>query len=103
MNLGMSVCVLLAALFSSSLSLPSQTTSQNTEIDPRVSETLATPSEDSHTRQVRSVGSELSHDETEASNTLNQLLVKLLSRKAAESHPRSSRAAEPAGWPQDTG
>ncbi|XP_033836282.1 cholecystokinin-like [Periophthalmus magnuspinnatus] len=97
MNLGMSVCVLLAALFSSSLSLPSQTTSQNTEIDPRVSETLATPSEDSHTRQVRSVGSELSHDETEASNTLNQLLVKLLSRKAAESHPRSSLSSRASG------
>uniref|UniRef100_A0A3B4BCB3 Gastrin/cholecystokinin peptide hormone domain-containing protein n=1 Tax=Periophthalmus magnuspinnatus TaxID=409849 RepID=A0A3B4BCB3_9GOBI len=97
MNLGMSVCVLLAALFSSSLSLPSQTTVSHYKrfVLLCMSETLATPSEDSHTRQVRSVGSELSHDETEASNTLNQLLVKLLSRK--ESHPRSSLSSRASG------
>uniref|UniRef100_A0A8C6SGR2 Gastrin/cholecystokinin peptide hormone domain-containing protein n=1 Tax=Neogobius melanostomus TaxID=47308 RepID=A0A8C6SGR2_9GOBI len=94
MNLGISVCVLLAALFSSSLSLSSQSASQKTEVEPRVSE--APPSQDSRTRQVRSVGSELSQDDTER-NTLNQLLVRLLSRKASAYQPRSSLSSRASG------
>lgn len=95
MNLGISVCVLLAALFSSSLSLPSQSASQKTEVELRLSE--APPSQDSHTRQVRSMGSELSQDDTEARNTLTQLLARLLSRKAAAYQPRSSLSSRASG------
>ncbi|KAK7887110.1 hypothetical protein WMY93_026731 [Mugilogobius chulae] len=97
MNLGLRVCVFLAALFSSSLSLPSQSTSQKTEIEPLVTEALAPPSEDGHTRQVRSVGADLSQDDTETRNTLNQLLAKLLSLKAAAHHPRSSLSSRASG------
>ncbi|XP_072316577.1 cholecystokinin a [Eucyclogobius newberryi] len=97
MNIGLRVCVLLAALFSSSLSLPSQSTSQNTEIDPQVSEALALPLEVSHKRQVRSVSSEPSQDDSEARNSLNQLLARLLSRKAAANQPRSSLSSRASG------
>uniref|UniRef100_A0A3Q3NGQ9 Cholecystokinin-like n=1 Tax=Mastacembelus armatus TaxID=205130 RepID=A0A3Q3NGQ9_9TELE len=92
MNIGICVCVLLAALSSGSLSLPSQSTSQRAEGEALVSDSLPSPSSD-HTRQARSAPALPSEQLTnynqpqwdaDARNSLSQwpeLMARLMSSK----------------------
>uniref|UniRef100_A0A3Q3RA49 Gastrin/cholecystokinin peptide hormone domain-containing protein n=1 Tax=Monopterus albus TaxID=43700 RepID=A0A3Q3RA49_MONAL len=92
MNVGIYVCVLLAALSSGSLSLPSQSMSQRAENEALVSDSLPPPSP-SHTRHARSAPALTSgqlanynqpQEDADARNSLSQLLVRLMSRKGEQ-------------------
>ncbi|XP_068425982.1 cholecystokinin-like [Clinocottus analis] len=103
MNVGICVCVLLAALTSSSLSLPSQSMSQRAEGGALVSDDMPPPSS-LHTRQARSAAAPPSgrladynqlQEEAKARNGLSQLLARLISRKGYET--RSSLTSRASG------
>ncbi|XP_068592310.1 cholecystokinin-like [Cebidichthys violaceus] len=100
MNVG--ICVLLAALSSSSLSLPSESMPQRAEGEALVSDDLPPPSS-LHTRQARSAPAPPSgplvnynqlQEEANARNSLSQLLARLISRKGS---PRSSLTSRASG------
>ncbi|KAF6714397.1 Cholecystokinin [Oryzias melastigma] len=100
MNVGIFVCVILAALFTGSLTLPSK--SMRTERKALVTESLPVPLTN-HTRQARSAPAPPSGQYNQlqgepAQNSLSQLLARLLSRKSSSLQTRSSltsRAAAP--------
>ncbi|XP_041798585.1 cholecystokinin a [Chelmon rostratus] len=102
MNVGICVCVLLAALSSGSLSLPSHAMSQRAE-----GEVLATDSlPPHHTRQARSApappsGQLASYNQPQADadarNSLSQLLARLISRKGSPYQTRSSLTSRASG------
>uniref|UniRef100_A0A3P9IV08 Gastrin/cholecystokinin peptide hormone domain-containing protein n=1 Tax=Oryzias latipes TaxID=8090 RepID=A0A3P9IV08_ORYLA len=97
MNVGIYVCVILAALFTGSLTLPSK--SMRTERKALVIESLPVPLTN-HTRQARSAPAPPSGQlqSESAQNSLSQLLARLLSRKSSSLQTRSSltsRAAAP--------
>ncbi|XP_062278811.1 cholecystokinin a [Scomber scombrus] len=103
MNVGICVCVLLAALSSSSLSLPSQSMSHRAKGEALVSDSLPPPSPD-HTRQVRSApvlpsgqldNYHQSQEDADARNSLSQLLARLISRKGYQT--RSSITSRASG------
>ncbi|XP_026149667.1 cholecystokinin [Mastacembelus armatus] len=112
MNIGICVCVLLAALSSGSLSLPSQSTSQRAEGEALVSDSLPSPSSD-HTRQARSAPALPSEQLTnynqpqwdaDARNSLSQwpeLMARLMSSKGSHPgfpyHSRSSLSSRASG------
>nr|XP_020452302.1 cholecystokinin-like [Monopterus albus] len=105
MNVGIYVCVLLAALSSGSLSLPSQSMSQRAENEALVSDSLPPPSP-SHTRHARSAPALTSgqlanynqpQEDADARNSLSQLLVRLMSRKASPYQTRSSLTSRASG------
>ncbi|KAM4735483.1 cholecystokinin [Anableps anableps] len=96
MSIGIYVCVILAALSSGSLSLPSQ--SVRAESATRLTESLHAPSPN-HTRQVRSApvppSDQYTHysqlrENAEAPNSLSQLLARLIPRKGSSFQIRSS-------------
>ncbi|KAF3691643.1 Cholecystokinin CCK8 Cholecystokinin-8 [Channa argus] len=89
MNVGICVCVLLAALSSGSLSLPSQSMLQRDEVGGLVSDVLPPPSPN-HMHQARSapvppLGQLANYNplqgDADAQNSLSQLLARLMSRK----------------------
>uniref|UniRef100_A0A8P4KBV1 Gastrin/cholecystokinin peptide hormone domain-containing protein n=1 Tax=Dicentrarchus labrax TaxID=13489 RepID=A0A8P4KBV1_DICLA len=89
MNVGICVCVLLAALSSGSLSLPSHTMSQRAEGEALSSDSLP----QYHTRQARSAPAPPSgqlpnyiqpQEDADARNSLSQLLARLISRKGGD-------------------
>ncbi|RVE62444.1 hypothetical protein OJAV_G00157330 [Oryzias javanicus] len=100
MNVGIYVCVILAALFTGSLTLPLK--SMRTERKAQVAESLPVPLTN-HTRQARSAPAAPSGQYNQlqgepAQNSLSQLLARLLSRKSSSFQTRSSltsRAAAP--------
>ncbi|XP_019946624.1 cholecystokinin a [Paralichthys olivaceus] len=105
MNVGICVCVLLAALSSSSLGLPSQSMPQRAEGEALMSDSLPPPSSN-HTRQARSAPAPPSgqlanynqHKEnTDPRNSLNQLLARLISRKGSPHQTRSSLTSRASG------
>ncbi|XP_038141479.1 cholecystokinin-like [Cyprinodon tularosa] len=96
MNVGIYVCVILAALSSGSLSLPSQ--SMRAESSARLTESLHAPSPN-QARQVRSApeppSDQFTHysqlrENEEAPNSLSKLLARLISRKGSPLQIRSS-------------
>ncbi|XP_041843753.1 cholecystokinin a [Melanotaenia boesemani] len=96
MNVGIYVCVILAALSSGSLSLPSH--SMRAESTALVTDSLPAPSPN-HTRQARSApappSGQFAHyihpqEDSDAPNSLNQLLARLVSRKGSPFQSRSS-------------
>uniref|UniRef100_A0A3Q3W6J3 Gastrin/cholecystokinin peptide hormone domain-containing protein n=1 Tax=Mola mola TaxID=94237 RepID=A0A3Q3W6J3_MOLML len=100
MNVGICVCVLLAALSSGSLSLPSS--SQRAQGEAFASDSLPPQ----HTRQVRSApvlpSGQLANynqpqDGADARNNLSQLLAQLLSRKGSPYQTRSSITSRASG------
>ncbi|XP_056300409.1 cholecystokinin-like isoform X2 [Pseudoliparis swirei] len=104
MHVGICVCVLLAALSSSSLSLPSQSMTAGGEA--RGSDSLPPPSSSlTHTRRARSAAAPPAgllanynqlQEEANARSSLRQLLARLISRKGSPSEtrgPLSSRAS----------
>ncbi|XP_074540418.1 cholecystokinin-like [Halichoeres trimaculatus] len=105
MNVGICVCVLLAALSSGSLSLPSRLMSQRAEGEALASNSLPPPSPN-HTRHTRSAPAPPSglltnhsqrQEEADARNSLSQLLARLLSRKVSPYHSRSSLTSRASG------
>ncbi|XP_062254777.1 cholecystokinin-like [Platichthys flesus] len=105
MNVGICVCVLLAALSSGSLSLPSQSIAQRAEGEALLSHNLPSPSPN-HTRQVRSApappAGQLANynqpqEDTDPKNGLSQLLARLLSRKGFPHQARSSLTSRASG------
>ncbi|XP_030225997.1 cholecystokinin isoform X1 [Gadus morhua] len=117
MNVGICVCVLLATLTSGSLSLPTQQKvvgvqtkskghllSQETEGWAPLSDRFSPSSLSFHSRQSRSAPPadqlvNYSHQEdiADPSSNLNQLIAKLLSRKAAGQRGRSSITSRASG------
>ncbi|XP_037532357.1 cholecystokinin [Nematolebias whitei] len=103
MNVGIYVCVILAALSNGSLSLPSQSMVRPPPPQRVDSEALGKDSlyvlSPPHTRRVRSAPvppsdqfthySQL-HGDGDAPSSLNQLLARLLPRKGSSSQSRSS-------------
>uniref|UniRef100_A0A3P8UVG6 Cholecystokinin a n=1 Tax=Cynoglossus semilaevis TaxID=244447 RepID=A0A3P8UVG6_CYNSE len=96
MNVGICVCILLAALTSGALSLPSH--SLKAEGEAVMSDSLPPPSPN-HTRQTRSAAAppseQLSNynqrqDNADPRKSLSQLLARLISRKGAPYQTRSS-------------
>uniref|UniRef100_A0A1A8MDG8 Cholecystokinin n=2 Tax=Nothobranchius TaxID=28779 RepID=A0A1A8MDG8_9TELE len=94
MNVGICVCVILAALSGGSLSLPLP--SMRAESKALVTQSLPAPSHN-HTRQARSApappSDQFSHYNQpleDAPNSLSQLLARLLSRKGSSFQSRSS-------------
>ncbi|KAM6994526.1 cholecystokinin [Tautogolabrus adspersus] len=105
MNVGICVCVLLAALSSGSLSLPSHLMSQKAEGEALASDSLSPPSP-SHTRHARSAPAPPSglltnynqkQEEADARSGLSQLLAKLISRKVSPYHSRTSLTSRASG------
>ncbi|XP_034553807.1 cholecystokinin-like isoform X2 [Notolabrus celidotus] len=105
MNVGIYVCVLLAALTSGSLSLPSHLMPQRAEGEALPSDTLPPPSPD-HTRHTRSAPAPPSglltnhnqrQEEADALNSLSQLLARLVSRKVSPYHSRTSLTSRASG------
>nr|QFQ51514.1 cholecystokinin [Lateolabrax maculatus] len=105
MNVGICVCVLLAALSSGSLSLPSHFMPQRAEGEALASHSLSPPSP-SHTRQARSAPAPPSgqlanynqpQGDADARNTLGQLLARLISRKGSPYQTRSSITSRASG------
>ncbi|XP_069549210.1 cholecystokinin a [Brachyistius frenatus] len=103
MNVGICVCVILAALSSGSLSLPSQ--SMRAESKALVTDSLPPPSPN-HTRQVRSApaphSGQLSNynqpqEDAHTPNSLSQLLARFISRKGSPYHTRSSLTSRASG------
>ncbi|XP_051262463.1 cholecystokinin a [Dicentrarchus labrax] len=102
MNVGICVCVLLAALSSGSLSLPSHTMSQRAEGEALSSDSLP----QYHTRQARSAPAPPSgqlpnyiqpQEDADARNSLSQLLARLISRKGSPYQTRSSLTSRASG------
>ncbi|KAM8733913.1 cholecystokinin [Acanthopagrus schlegelii] len=102
MNVGICVCVLLAALSSRSLSLPSHTVSQRAEGEALPSDSLPPH----HTRQARSApalpsGQLASYttpqEGADARSSLSQLLARLISRKGSPYQTRSSLSSRASG------
>ncbi|XP_017265390.1 cholecystokinin [Kryptolebias marmoratus] len=96
MNVGIYVCVILAALSNGSLSLPSH--SMRAESEALGTESLS-PSSPLHTRQARSAPAPPSdqfahysqlHGDPDAPSSLSQLLARLLPRKGSSFQSRSS-------------
>ncbi|KAK2844254.1 hypothetical protein Q5P01_010913 [Channa striata] len=114
MNVGICVCVLLAALSSGSLSLPSPSVLQRAEVGGLVSDILLSSSTN-HTRQARSApvppSGQLAnysppHGDADVRNSLSQLLARLMSSKGVPFQTRSSitsRASGLAPQPQAKG
>ncbi|XP_071767883.1 cholecystokinin [Centroberyx gerrardi] len=106
MNVGICVCVLLAALSSGSLSLPSQPTLQRAEGEALLSDSLPAPSPN-RTRQARSAPAppagqlanyNLPQEDTDPRNSLSQLLARLISRKGSlQQQTRSSLTSRASG------
>ncbi|XP_070691770.1 cholecystokinin a [Pempheris klunzingeri] len=105
MNVGICVCVLLAALSSGSLSLPAHTMSQRVEGEALASDSLPPPSPN-HTREARSApvppSGQLANynqpqTDAEARNSLSQLLARLISRKGSPYQTRSSLTSRASG------
>nr|XP_033495820.1 cholecystokinin-like [Epinephelus lanceolatus] len=105
MNVGICVCVLLAALSSGSLSLPSQSMSQRAEGEALVSDSMS-PASAHHTRQARSAPAPPTgrlanynepQEDADAPNSLSQLLARLISRKGSPYHTRSSLSSRASG------
>ncbi|XP_023266197.1 cholecystokinin-like [Seriola lalandi dorsalis] len=105
MNVGICVCVLLAALSSGSLSLHSQFMSQRAEGEAFMSDSLPPPSPN-HTRQTRSAPAPPSErltnynqpqEDTKDQNSLSQLLARLISRKGSPHQTRSSLTSRASG------
>ncbi|KAI9520299.1 hypothetical protein NQZ68_018606 [Dissostichus eleginoides] len=106
MNVGICVCVvLLAALSSGSLSLPSQSMSQRAEGEALVSDSMPPPSPH-HTRLARSAPAppsgqlanyNPSQENADARISLSQLLARLLSRKASPYQSRPSLSSRASG------
>ncbi|XP_034031222.1 cholecystokinin-like isoform X2 [Thalassophryne amazonica] len=103
MNVGICVCVLLVALSSSSLSLPSQL--MKAESGDLMSDSFPPPSSNL-IRQARSAPApplgklgnyHQLQDEPEARNGLNQLLAKLISRKGSLYQTRPSYTSRASG------
>ncbi|TDH12140.1 hypothetical protein EPR50_G00067890 [Perca flavescens] len=105
MNVGICVCVLLAALSSGSLSLPSQ--SMRAEGEAPVSDSLLPPpASPHHTRQARSAPAlpsghlanfDQPQEDGDARNSLSQLLARLVSSKSSPYHTRSSVSSRASG------
>nr|XP_046256716.1 cholecystokinin a [Scatophagus argus] len=102
MNVGICVCVLLAALSSSCLSLPSHTMTQRAEGEALASDSLPPH----HARQARSAPAPPSgqlanyiqpQGDADARNSLNQLLARLISRKGSSYQSRSSLTSRASG------
>ncbi|KAE8288510.1 Cholecystokinin [Larimichthys crocea] len=94
MNVGICVCVLLAALSSSSLSLPSHAMSQRAEGEALPSDSLSPQ----HTRQARSAPAPSSGQLANYNQaSLSQLLARLLSRKGSPYQTRSSLTSRASG------
>ncbi|XP_071325171.1 cholecystokinin a [Trachinotus anak] len=102
MNVGICVCVLLAALSSGSLSLPM---SQKAEGEALLSDSLPPPSTN-HTRQARSAPVPPSgrlanynqpQEDADTRNSLSQLLARLMSRKGSPYQTRSSLTSRASG------
>ncbi|KAK2910521.1 cholecystokinin-like [Channa argus] len=105
MNVGICVCVLLAALSSGSLSLPSQSMLQRDEVGGLVSDVLPPPSPN-HMHQARSapvppLGQLANYNplqgDADAQNSLSQLLARLMSRKGSPYQTRSSLSSRASG------
>ncbi|XP_018539801.1 cholecystokinin [Lates calcarifer] len=104
MNIGICVCVLLAALSSGSLSLPTQSMSQRAEGEALMSDILPPPSPN-HTRQARSAPAPPSgqlanynpQEDADARYSLSQLLARLISRKGSPYQTRSSLTSRASG------
>uniref|UniRef100_A0A3P8TPA9 Cholecystokinin a n=1 Tax=Amphiprion percula TaxID=161767 RepID=A0A3P8TPA9_AMPPE len=100
MNVGICVCVILAALTSGSLSLPSQ--SVRAESLALVTDSLH-PSSPNRYRQARSAPAPPSghfssyNQEADASNSLSELLARLISRKGSPYQSRSSLSSRASG------
>ncbi|XP_058503981.1 cholecystokinin-like [Solea solea] len=100
MNVGICVCVLLAALSSGSLSLPSQST--RAEVEALMSDSPPPPSPN-HTRLARSAAAPPSgrlanyNQDTDSKNSLSQLLARLISRKGSSYQTRSSLTSRASG------
>lgn len=100
------MCVLLAALSSGSLSLPSQVMSQKAEGEARASDSLPTPSPN-HTRHSRSAPApppglltnynKQQQEAADARDGLSQLLARLISRKVSPNHSRTSLSSRASG------
>ncbi|XP_026228050.1 cholecystokinin [Anabas testudineus] len=105
MNVGICVCVLLAALSSGSLSLPSQSVFQRAGGEAPVLHIVPPPSPN-HSRQARSApvppSGQLANynqpqEDADARNSLSQLLARLLSRKGSSYQTRSSLTSRASG------
>ncbi|XP_029308434.1 cholecystokinin-like [Cottoperca gobio] len=106
MNVGICVCVvLLAALSSGSLNLPSQSMSLRDEGEALMSDSLHPPSPP-HTRQARSAPApptgQLANynqpqEDADARISLSQLLARLISRKGSASQTRSYLSSRASG------
>ncbi|MED6250665.1 hypothetical protein ATANTOWER_004215 [Ataeniobius toweri] len=103
MNVGIYVCVILAALSTGSLSLPSQ--SLRAESTTRLTNSLHAPSPN-HTRQARSAPAPPSdqftcysqlRENAEAPDSLSQLLARLVPRKGSPFQIRSSLSSRAVG------
>ncbi|XP_053737800.1 cholecystokinin-like [Synchiropus splendidus] len=104
MNVVIYVCVFLVALSSGSLSLPSQSMSQQVQGEALVSDNLPMPTFN-QTRQVRSArappSERLSYnqaqEEADTRNKLSQLLARLISRKGSPAQTRTSITSRASG------
>ncbi|XP_076006492.1 cholecystokinin-like [Genypterus blacodes] len=105
MNVGICVCVLLAALSSGSLSLPTQSRSQGAASEALVSDLPLAPSPD-RTRLARSAPAPLSGQlanykqsqlDSDTRNRLNELLATLMYRKGSLDQARSSLTSRASG------
>ncbi|XP_044062566.1 cholecystokinin-like [Siniperca chuatsi] len=103
MNVGICVCVLLAAVSSGSLSLPSH--SVRSEGEALLSDSLPPPSPN-HTRHARSAPAPPSghlanynqpQGDVDARTNLSQLLARIISRKGSPYQTRSSLASRASG------
>ncbi|XP_035485506.2 cholecystokinin-like [Scophthalmus maximus] len=103
MNVGICVCVLLAALSGGSLSLPTQATPQGAEGEALLADSLPPPSP-GRARQARSAPAappgQLAHynqPQEDPRNSLSRLLARLLSRKGSPPQTRSSLSSRASG------
>ncbi|XP_039974010.1 cholecystokinin-like [Xiphias gladius] len=105
MNVGIYVCVLLAALSSGSLGLPAQSMSQRADGEAVMSDSLPPPSTN-RTRQARSAPAPPSgqfanynqhQEDADAGNGLSQLLARLISRKGSPYQTRSHLTSRASG------
>ncbi|XP_070768335.1 cholecystokinin a [Enoplosus armatus] len=103
MNVGICVCVLLAAVSSGSLSLPSH--SMRAEGEALLTDSLPPPLPN-HTRHARSAPAPPSgqlanynqpREDADARNSLSQLLARIISRKGSPYQTRSSLTSRASG------
>ncbi|XP_029958641.1 cholecystokinin-like [Salarias fasciatus] len=103
MNVGICVCVLLAALSSGSLSLPSP--SVRAEGKPPAADSLQPSPSLNHTRQTRSAPAPPSgqfssySQDVDGPHRLSQLLARIISRKGSPFQARSSLSSRSSGLP----